>query len=590
MIRKEDLRSLIPQSLPPWKEIFQEGYEAGKDITIGKTKFFDLQNVKSEREFKEKAREKGLITRHINFGMKTWPLCEEALKRLYEASLQQGFKLDRHVLNLERRMGLPLGMREKAMQETGTYMRSEDWPRIGQAVPIQPCCADHMIGSPASFINTIEALKGGVTSIGSLAEIIYKYPGYDDDIKQMVETVKALGVMAAKENEGAVVETYLEDGVCASFYDAASFVGWAKLERYVVEELIGAASCLDHGSTFNDPLLKVATMYALEEINVNHVPVGFIHGDTNSYTSGIEDMDRNAPLPVCDLLFVVLGLMRKPNGAATHVVPLTEARRIPTVEDQIQVLNMAQRVEEEAHRFMKIVDWQKVDQLARNLVRKGEKFFGNILKGLEEAGIDIRNPLELLIVFERLGAANIERLFNAGEKSLSEPREFIPSIPSCTYQRFIRRRAGVTKELGKGDRRPSAATSEKNTVVVASTDIHEYAYNLLVASFRDAGFSVISAGTSVDPEYLASIAKENTADIIAVTTWNGMALTYGKALVANLQNMGFDRFPTVFMGGRLLEDTDEVLGKDVTSDLHELGIRTPATIPELVKECKSSEL
>jgi len=587
---QEDLFSLIPKNLPPWKEIWQEGYEVGKDIVIGRTKYFKLHNVKSEREFKEKIRKEGLITRHINFGMRSWSRSIDALKRLYEESVKQNFRIDRFALNIERRMGLPLDMREKVIPETGTYMNAEDWEKIGQAIPIQPVCLDHMIGSPASFINTVSALKGGVTSIGSMAEIIYRYPLYSDDIQQMIETIKALGVMAAKKDEGAVVETYLEDGVCGSFFDAASYLGWAKLERYIVEELIGAASCLDHGSTFTDPLLKLAMMYALEMINTNNTPAGFVHGDTNSYTHDIKNMDRNAPLPVCDILFVVLGLMRMPSGAAIHAVPLTEAVRIPTVEDQLTVLNMAQRVEEEAHRFMEMVDWEKIDKLSLNLVNKGDVFFKNVLKGLEEKGIDIRNPLELIIVFKKLGSDKIERMFNVGTKNDLEPRGFVPSIQSCVYKNFSKLRTKISNEMKKENQKKyNIGNYNKKRIVVASTDIHEYAYNLLAASLKDVGFSVIEAGTSVDPENLSFIAKESRADIIVLTTWNGMALTYGKKMIDNLKKYyNSDNLPSIFMGGRLLEDIDGILGKDVTNDLNKIGVKTPLGIKELINECKHS--
>jgi len=589
------LREIRTLQLPIWKELYQEGFEIGSKVKIGRTKFFELHNVESERSFKEQARDQGLITRHINFGMRTWDLSVDALKKIYDASLRDNFRIDRHVLNTERRMGLPRGMREKAIPETGTYMRDEDWYRIGQAVPIQPCCLDHMIGSPASLTNTVDALRGGVTSIGSIAEIIYRYPSYDNDINQMIETIKALGAMASKKEEGVVVETYLEDGVCASFYDAASFIGWAKLERYIVEDLIGAASCLDFGSTFSNPLLKVATLYALDEINTHKVPMGFVHGDTNCYTTAAANLDRNAPLPICDVMVSHLGLARRPNGAATHAVPLTEAERIPTVEDQIQVLNMAQRIEEESWRFEGIIDWGKIEELSWELVRLGESFFRNVLKGFELEGIDNTNPLEMLIACERLGADAIERMFNVGETGENLPRGFKPCIPTSTYDRFLKAEsnilAGVYGDLNKTSKKFYIEKNKRKKVVVCSTDIHVYAYDLICTSFDELGFDVIKLGTSVDPEVVVRNAKESNAEFLAITTWNGMALTYGREVKRLMKEIeGLEESVIVFMGGRLLEDIDGILGKNVAAELNEIGIRTPPTIPDMVKECMEGNL
>jgi len=593
MNEKAILDSVVAMKLPPWKELFQEGFEIGKKLRIGRTKFLDLHKVDSERAFKEQTIGQRLITRHINFGMKTWELSVDALKRIYDASQRDNFRLDRHVLNTERRMGLPRGMREKAIPETGTYMRDEDWYRIGQAVPVQPCCLDHMIGSPASLANTVDALRGGVTSIGSIAEIIYRYPSYHDDIEQMKDTIRALGVMAARKNDGVVVETYLEDGVCASFYDAASIIGWAKLERYIIEEVIGAASCLDFGSTFSNPLLKVATLYALDEINTNTVPMGFVHGDTNCYTTAAANLDRNAPLAISDILFTHLGLSRRPNGAATHAVPLTEAERIPTVEDQIQVLNMAQRIEEEAWRFASIVDWEKVEALSRDLVNYGTIFYQNILQKLMDNKIDVTNPLEMFIVFERLGADAVERMFNVGEPAENQPRGFRPRIPTSTYDRFLKAEKKVLDEVvGKFSKEKKQFFVERNInkrVLVASTDIHVYAYDLLCASFGELGFDVVKLGTSADPETVIKGTKESAVDFVAITTWNGMALTYGRQIMEGLAKEKLIGSVSVFMGGRLLEDIDGVLGKDVTVDLNKLGVRTPPTIPELIKECANAK-
>ena len=53
----------------------------------------------------------------------------------------------------------------------------------------------------------------------------------------MSEMVKALGLMASKVEDGAMMQSYLEDGFPAQFKDYCSYIGWALFERYLINEL-----------------------------------------------------------------------------------------------------------------------------------------------------------------------------------------------------------------------------------------------------------------------------------------------------------------------------------------------------------------
>ena len=66
----------------------------------------------------------------------------------------------------------------------------------------------------------------------------------EDEAGQRASVLKAAGVLAAHRHAGVCFDSYLEDGYPGVFHDYANYIGWAMLERYVAEDLIGTAySC-----------------------------------------------------------------------------------------------------------------------------------------------------------------------------------------------------------------------------------------------------------------------------------------------------------------------------------------------------------
>ena len=59
--------------------------------------------------------------------------------------------------------------------------------------------------------------------------------------------LKAAGLLASFKDEGIVFDSYLEDGYPGVFHDYANYVGWAMVERYIFEELMGAPYCASWG-------------------------------------------------------------------------------------------------------------------------------------------------------------------------------------------------------------------------------------------------------------------------------------------------------------------------------------------------------
>ena len=88
---------------------------------------------------------------------------------------------------------------------------------------------------------------------------------------------------------------------------------------------------------------------------------------------------------------------------------------------------------------------------------------------------------------------------------------------------------------------------------------------------------------AIDPETLGSRAVESKADAIAISTYNGVALSYTKAVLAAMEARGLD--VPVLVGGRLNEvpkDSNSGLPADVTEDIHALGCRPCASLDDML--------
>ena len=103
-------------------------------------------------------------------------------------------------------------------------------------------------------------------------------------------TLKGAGLLAAFKDQGVVFDSYLEDGYPGVFHDYANYIGWAMVERYISEELIGAAYSPSWGGLTQNPVIKSAVTLALDAVNPERVPFLYTQGDTIGNTP---DFDAN---------------------------------------------------------------------------------------------------------------------------------------------------------------------------------------------------------------------------------------------------------------------------------------------------------
>lgn len=573
-----DLSELLPPDLPDGREAVEEGRGLASGLERARSLYCEEKGVGSEREWREKARREGIPCTCMNIGLATWEDTREALGLIYEDALSRGVRPpDRFNLIAERRMGLPKDKRAEAPQETGPALwTDQDWWDLTHTVPIQPEAADNMIGGPGSVENALDALRVGITHIGVLSQYSWRWPYWTDDVGQTMAVLKAAGALSAFREEGVCFDSYLEDGYPGVFHDYANYVGWAMLERYISEELIGAAYSCSWGGLTQSPVIKSAVTLALHAVNPGEVPAGFVQGDT---IGNRPDFDSNMAVLNTDVLFMKMVDSRYRLGGAPIAVPVTETERIPTWQEVATVQTISRRLEEYVPLVEPVVDWTKIEAMRDELVRGGRAFFDAAIKGLTGAGIDVRDPAQLLLVLKRLGSTRCEELFGAGEPDPEFPRGRRPILETDLVRNTMEERERLLEQLrGRGE--VEAVRGMK--VLVTSTDVHEFAEFLLTSSLAATGADVIDFGINRDPEDIVKAVLETDADAIVITTHNGVARSFGRRLMEELRSAGAGGAP-VFMGGVLNEDVDgSEIPIDVTADLNATGIETPGTIDRLI--------
>ena len=562
-----DIKELLPREIPNGIQLVNSGRELGAQITMGISAFCRAHGVTSELEYKLKMAREGRSMTALTIGLQDWPDTRSGLEKIYRTCEERGFYIDRYILALDRRMGLPADMRAAAIKETGPLLVTDaDWNEVAQSVPIQPHMGDMMIGSPASVDNTRRALEAGVNYIGNLSQFAWKYQGWPgDDVDQMAEVVKSLGLMASKADAGAVVHSYLDDGFPAQFGDYSSYVGWAKFERYVVEELIGAKLGIAYGGLTHRPIMKMVVAMAIEESCPADVATSFYYTNTTRYTP---IMEENYGILGVDTLHLMLADRHIRRGAAIMPVPVTEAIRIPSPDEIIDAQTLARTVAATVPDIYDTVNWTALEVQRDNLVTQGNRFFDNIINGLSDAGVDITDPLQILVAVRRLDSAGVERHFGVGTPTEDPAFDgYEPIVPTDVLQDFL----NVRNELREVSRPKSWTLNRSHKAVIASSDVHELGMRLVVDVTESLGIKPVIGSVGVDPDELAELALQEEATAVLVSTHNGMALSYGESLMRELAARNIK--PQVIFGGKLNQDVEgSEMPIDVTDELTALGI------------------
>lgn len=564
---KERIANILKETpLPKARDVMDESRGLASEITIGRTKFMDKYDVSSELEYKRRCIKEGRIMYHAHIGMNTWKETAKALDGVYNFAQDNGFILDRAGICLDRRMSLPPEMRKSAPQESGPYLENDDdWREVGQAAPIQPHMGDFIIGFPASTVNAMAALRAGVTTVGNLSQFFaHEAPMWKRTDITTVETVKAIGIMGALRDKGALMHSYLDDGFGALFLDCATSAAWAYLERYIVEELLGAKLAHCVGGLVSDPVKRSGWVFALDEIHDHDCIGSMFYGDT---ISSDRDPEKNRSLTAEYLLWDIMAQLECPTGHGLMPVPFTEALRAPSLEEICEVQLWTREIERIARRMHPHFDFTVSKKFASSICTKGKAIFRSALDFFADCGVDTRDAVQMLYILKCIGPRAFEDELNPGARSKTAAEDN-PPIPNDIFTMTLAQVDIWRPRYESGEAREKLSGIK---VLLASTDVHEHGLLLIDRLLSAAGAVVDNIGAERNPDEVVSEAAKRGSEMVFISTHNGMALEYARNLLDEMEEEDY-KVP-VCMGGVLNQNTAEgTTPAEVSGELEEMGI------------------
>ena len=530
---------------------------------LPQTAFLREQGAASEVAYKQRCRDERRVMYHMHVGLSTWDATEDALRTVHAALAAEGHTVDRFGLAFDRAMGVPEAERHLTMKETGPRLAAHEWQRLAQAVPIQPHVGDYMIGLPAGFENTCRALAAGITTIGNVSQYsAYDVIGGSDEIAVTEATVKALAALAAIRERGGLAHSNLEDGTGTQAAHFGSYVGWAAIELYVVEHLIGARLAQCYGNTIRNPEHRAVVHFALDDLRGGDSIGSMVYGNTVDQRAGARA--RNLATTTAQLMCDIALQLRRPTGHAINPVPLTEAERIPSADEIVEVHLLAHELEREVRKAPDLYDWHRLEGLGADVARYARQFRNRALEAFAEDGVDVADAAQVLLAMRRAVMSDLEERVD-----LDAPDSIAVLQPWKAEQvRAI------------SDRVRSSERLDGTRIVLGVLEVHDVVRDALARALPRHGAEVILLGASASIDGVIRAAVEEDADALVLGTYNGNAIDLAERLTAAKLEMSWDG--AIFMGGILNQDTGEGLPVDARTRLRELGITCVERVEDLI--------
>ncbi|GGE05848.1 hypothetical protein GCM10011390_26100 [Aureimonas endophytica] len=569
MDRPLDRRTILGEAPLDGAGALARGADRARLVRLGPNPFLAARGVESELAEKRRLIAERCLSFHAQIGYRDPAESRRAYAEIHDRLARHGAAPDRYGICLDWSMGYPAAQRPGRPCGTGMILTGpEDFVALTAAAPVAPHFGDFVLGMPAAVENASAALLAGSTTIGNLSQYFtFRLPGWDDDLGTTLATVEALGLLAAQDVR-ILVHSNLDDGYAAWFEDMGSALGFAMVERWIVEELIGLPLGQCFGHTFTEPVKRLAFQLALSR--VNPTPGTMLYGNTTLY--GPEPVANYGAL-ASYLLVDAFSQWTNPSGHALTPIPVTEAQRIPTVAEIVEAHLAGRRLAERIGDLAPLLSTAEAGPLADRLVTTGTRFRDRLMAGLEEGGFDLADPAEMLLALRRIGPAELERRFGETAAGEAVASSFVDEIE--TLARRVLAAIPETEKLALARQRPR--------IVVATTDVHFYGKRLLTLVLTRLGLDVIDGGVSVDADVLAERAAAASAEAVAVSTYNGVALSFAQKLMGELSRRKIA--PRVFIGGRLNEimaDAGSSLPVDVGAEIRQSGALPCRTVEELV--------
>ena len=582
-----DRRVLFSEpELPNAETVLACGRALASSVSVGTSSFLDDRKVPCEAAYKNICDANAEVMIHSQIGYRDPEKTKRAYHEIWHRAGERNARVDRYGICLDWSMGFKRADRKTAQKGTGLILESEEsFAQLTSQAPVAAHFGDFVMGMPAALENTVAALKAGSTAIGNLGQYFtFRLPGWNDDVADTEVTLEALALAAAQPVD-VLIHSNLDDGFAALFTDLACSLGAVLLEQYIVEDLIGGKISHCYGHSFSEPAKRLAFQLALERVSNN--PGTMVYGNTVAYEG---DGPENYSALASYLSVDAAAQSYKPSGHAINPVPITEAARIPDIDEVVDAVAFAGRAVEQAENNRRVFDFQQAEVTADRLVDGAVKFKDAVLAGLELGGVRTDNPFEMLLSLRRIGANRLEEQFGPGVEDSTNRHNRIPILQASTITALETSAEKKFRTIDH-DLRETIKSGELK-LCVCTTDVHEYGKILLEELFKKFEVEVIDAGVHADPGRLASTVKAKKADAIAISTYNGIALDYLRELKLSMTEQGVD--VPILMGGKtnqIPQGSNTSLPVDVSGELREEGAlvcrKVEDMVPHLVRIAQS---
>lgn len=575
------IQSLKPDMDTTGEELLKKGREIGESLVAGKSRFCLERGYDNHVQYRMEMAEKGEIVFILVVGRATLEEQLEAFRTIYEFC--QRLDIDVPIIqNIPSpNLALPKELRENAAKTTSYMIDSfEDWKAHVDAAPLEVCFCDAVLSSPNSLETTINSVKCGSTKIGEFSQFIWRHQGFTDEYKRMRDFITSLGIVSTKRDDYLMVETYLDDGMPGYFMDCVSYVAYALLEHYICEDLCGARYTVSFGGLLTTIEARMGTAIAIHKLlaREDQCVISYINNSTN--LAWDHDIEANYGIHAKECLIEGLVERKYRMGMAIDPVAITEKVAVTNLQEQLDVFISGKRVMENIEEWEKLIDLEPLDKLSDEMAQAGKQMFENMLEGLKEAGINIEDPLEMVLVLQNINRSKIEGMFHPSTYG-TEDTEVKPLVPTAMGEQMIEMRDEIIADIQEEYQHALDGCK----VLLASGDTHTYGLLLVDGVLSKMGARVVNAGVEIDPVTLLDLADEEGILNVGVSVHNGQALDYGRQLLqlAKERNKNYH----FFMGGKMntilpghsdpsdVEDMLREIGINATNDLVETieGIR-----------------
>ena len=245
-------------------------------------------------------------------------------------------------------------------------------------------------------------------------------------------------------------------------------------------------------------------------------------------------------------------------------MPLTEADRIPSAAEIIEVHLLARELEIEVRKAPNLYDWHRLETLGAAVAEYALAFRDRALQVFAEDGVDVADAAQVLLAMRRSVMPELEE-----RVALDAPDEIAALEPwKASQVREVAARIQGTRRL------------DGTRVVLAVLEVHDLVRDALAKALPRHGAEVILLGAATSIEGVMRAATDEDADAIVLGTYNGNAIDIAERLAADRLRTGWTG--QIYMGGVLNQATGAALPIDGRPRLAALDVHCVDRVEDLV--------